>query len=40
MEYSPTLTLKQIRNDINSMFSFDIDGYGSEWGIEYKMIRD
>ena len=40
MEYSPTLTLKQIRNDINSMFSFDIDGYGSEWGLEYKMIRD
>jgi len=39
MTHSPTWTSKHIRNDINSMFGLDIDKYGSDWGIEWKMVR-
>ena len=38
MTHSPTWTSKHIRNDINSMFGLEIDKYGSDWGIEWKMI--
>jgi hypothetical protein len=38
MEYSPTYTLREIRNNINRMFGLDIDMSGSHWGIEYKMV--
>ena len=37
MTNSPTRTSKDIRNEINSMFGLDIDKYGSDWGIEWKM---
>jgi hypothetical protein len=40
MTHSPSYVGKQIRNDINSMFGFDIDKYGSDWGMEVKMVRD
>ena len=40
MTHSPSYVGRQIRNDINSMFGFDIDKYGSDWGMEVKMVRD
>jgi hypothetical protein len=40
MTHSPSYTGRQIRNDVNSMFGFDIDKYGSDWGMEVKMVRD
>ena len=40
MTHSPSYTGRQIRNDVNSMFGFDIDKYGSDWGMEWKMVRD
>jgi hypothetical protein len=40
MTHSPSYTGRKIRNDINSMFGFDIDKYGSDWGMEVKMVRD
>jgi hypothetical protein len=39
MTHSPSYTGRQIRNDVNSMFGFDIDKYGSDWGMEVKMVR-
>jgi hypothetical protein len=39
MTHSPSYVGRQIRNDINSMFGFDIDKYGSDWGMEVKMVR-
>jgi hypothetical protein len=39
MTHSPSYTGRQIRNDVNSMFGFDIDKYGSDWGMEWKMVR-
>jgi hypothetical protein len=39
MTHSPSYTGRQIRNDVNSMFSLDIDKYGSDWGMEVKMVR-
>jgi len=38
MQNSPTLTSKEIINDINSMFGLEIGQYGSDWGVEWKMI--
>lgn len=38
MQNSPTRTLREIRADVNRMFSLDIDMSGSHWGIEYKMM--
>ena len=40
MTHSPNYMGRQIRNDVNSMFGFDIDKYGSYWGMEVKMVRD
>ena len=40
MTHSPSYVGRQIRNDVNSMFGFDIDKYGSDWGMEWKMVRD
>ena len=40
MTHSPSYVGRQIRNDVNSMFGFDIDKYGSDWGMEVKMVRD
>ena len=40
MTHSPSYMGRRIRNDINSMFGFDIDKYGSDWGMEVKMVRD
>ena len=40
MTHSPSYVGRQIRNDINSMFGFDIDKYGSDWGMEVKMVMD
>jgi hypothetical protein len=40
MTHSPSYMGRQIRNDINSMFGFDIDKYGSDWGMEVKMVRN
>jgi hypothetical protein len=37
MTYSPSYTVRQIINDVNSMFSLGIKEYGSDWGIEWKM---
>ena len=39
MTHSPSYTGRRIRNDINSMFNLDIDKYGSDWGMEVKMVR-
>ena len=39
MTHSPSYVGRQIRNDVNSMFGFDIDKYGSDWGMELKMVR-
>ena len=39
MTHSPSYIGRQIRNDVNSMFGFDIDKYGSDWGMEWKMVR-
>ena len=39
MTHSPSYMGRQIRNDVNSMFGFDIDKYGSDWGMEVKMVR-
>lgn len=39
MTNSPTMTSKDIRNDINLMFGVRIGEYGSDWGIEFKMVR-
>lgn len=36
MSYSPTYTLKQIKNDIGSMFGLDMGRHGSG-KLEYKM---
>ena len=38
MTHSSTYMGKQIRNDVNSMFSLGIGEYGSDWGIEVKMV--
>ena len=38
MTHSPTWTSKYIINDINSMFGLEIVEYGSDWGVEWKMI--
>jgi hypothetical protein len=40
MTHSPSYMGRRIRNDINSMFGFDIDKYGSDWGMEVKMVRN
>ena len=37
MSYSPTYTLKQIKNDIGSMFGLDMGRHGSG-KLEYKMV--
>jgi hypothetical protein len=37
MSYSPTYTLKQIKNDIGSMFGLDMGRHGSGT-LEYKMV--
>ena len=37
MSYSPTYTLKQIKNDISSMFGLDMGRHGSG-KLEYKMV--
>lgn len=39
MTHSPSYVGRQIRNDVNSMFGFDIDKYGSDWDMEWKMVR-
>ena len=40
MTHSPSYVGRQIRNDVNSMFGFDIDKYASDWGMEVKMVKD
>jgi hypothetical protein len=40
MTHSPSYVGRQIRNDVNSMFGFDINEYGSDWGMEVKMVKD
>jgi hypothetical protein len=40
LEHSPNYTMKDIRNDVNSMFGLDIGKYGSDWGMEVKMVRN
>lgn len=39
MTYSPSVMGRKIKNDINPMFGLDIETYGSDWGIEWKMVR-
>ena len=39
MTHSPSYLGRKIRNDINSMFGLDIEKYGSDWGMEVKMVR-
>jgi hypothetical protein len=39
MSYSPTYTLKQIKNDIGSMFGLDMGRHGSG-KLEYKMVSE
>jgi hypothetical protein len=39
MTHSPTWTSKYIINDINLMFSLGVGEYGSDWDIEWKMVR-
>lgn len=39
MTHSPTWTSKHIINDINPMFGLGVGEYGSDWGIEWKMVR-
>ncbi len=34
----PGYRVRQIMNDINLMFGIGIGEYGSDWGIEWKMI--
>ena len=38
MSHSPTYTLKQIKNDIGSMFGLDMGRHGSG-KLEYKMVN-
>ena len=38
MTHSPTWTSKHIVNGINPMFGLGVGEYGSNWGIEWKMI--
>ena len=39
MTHSPGYTVRQIMNDINLMFGIRIGEYGSDWGIEWKVVR-
>jgi hypothetical protein len=39
LSYSPTYTLKQIKNDIGSMFGLDMGRHGSG-KLEYKMVYE
>lgn len=38
LTHSPNWTTKAIRNDLNTMFGLGIETYGSEWGINYKVV--
>jgi len=39
MTHSPSYMLKKIKNQINPIFGLDIESYGSDWGLEGKMVR-
>ena len=39
MTHSCSYVGRKIRDDISSMFGLNIGKYGSDWGIEVKMVR-
>lgn len=39
MTHSPSYMLRKIKNQINPIFGLDIESYGSDWGLEGKMVR-
>jgi len=38
MEYSPTMTLRKIMKQIDSIFGLDLGDYASKWDFTYKII--
>ena len=39
MEYSPTMTLRKIMKQVDSIFGLDLGDYGSQWDFTYKMVN-
>jgi len=39
MEYSPTMTLRKIMKQVDSIFGLDLGDYGSHWDFTYKMVK-
>ena len=39
MTHSPSYMLRKIKNQVNPIFGLDIESYGSDWGLEGKMVR-
>jgi hypothetical protein len=40
MTHSPSYMLRKIKNQINPIFGLDIESYGSDWGLEGKMVQN
>ena len=38
MEYSPTMTLRKIMRQVNSIFGLDLNEFASKWDFTYKMV--
>jgi hypothetical protein len=39
MEYSPTMTLRKIMRQVDSIFGLDLAEYGSYWNFDYRIIN-
>ena len=39
MEYSPTMTIRKIMKQVDSIFGLDLEEYGSYWDFDYRMIK-
>ena len=39
MEYSPTMTLRKIMKQVDSIFGLDLAEYGSHWDFDYRMKK-
>lgn len=39
MEYSPTMTIRKIMRQVDSIFGLDLAEYGSYWNFDYRIIN-
>jgi hypothetical protein len=39
MEYSPTMTIRKIMRQVDSIFGLDLVEYGSYWDFDYRIIN-